>query len=210
MMPGEKRKEYDFFEKPREVPSNMRVVEDKNGFRWGIVHDQHIQSLLLENVQKAKEYLNKNQVALKQSINIKELNSLYDNLKGAVMIAYPGYYGLPVYEPVLQILENQYQYETTVNDNFDYFKDATDMTIWWAGKEFQKGKKLKDIVGKNEKTKIIIRIQRPSQGPPVREPAVDAESQKKMMSYYYKKQEEQKKLEEENDDYYLNSVWANP
>lgn len=44
----------------------------------------------------------------------------------------------------------------------------------------------------------------------MREPAVDAETQKRMMSFYYKKQEEQKKLEEENDDYYLNSPWANP
>ena len=39
MMPADKRKDYDFFEKPREVPSNMRVVEDKNGYRWGIIHD---------------------------------------------------------------------------------------------------------------------------------------------------------------------------
>lgn len=38
MMPAEKRKEYDFFDAPREIPPNMRVVEDKNGFRWGVVH----------------------------------------------------------------------------------------------------------------------------------------------------------------------------
>ena len=85
-----------------------------------------------------------------------------------------------------------------------------EVTIWWAGKEFQKGKKLKDHVGRNEKTKVVIRMQISSAGPPVREPAVDAETQKKMMAFYYKKQEEQKKLEEESDDYYLNSQWANP
>lgn len=29
MMNAEKRKKYDFFDNPREVPSNMKVVEDK-------------------------------------------------------------------------------------------------------------------------------------------------------------------------------------
>lgn len=38
MMPAERRKKYDFFDAPRDIPPNMRVVEDKNGFRWGVVH----------------------------------------------------------------------------------------------------------------------------------------------------------------------------
>lgn len=42
----------------------------------------------------------------------------------------------------------------------------------------------------------------------MREPLVDAESQKKMLQMYYKKEEEQKKLEADNDDSYLNAAWA--
>ena len=158
MMPQEQRLKYDFFDHPREVPSNMRVVEDKQGFRWGLIHAPHLQDMLLAEVLKARTYLHKNQVALKDTIHLKGLQTLFDNLKGAVMIAYPGYYGLPDYEPVKQILENLYEYDHRVNDNFDYFKNSDDLQIWWAGKEFQKGKQLKDHVGKNEKTKIIIRI----------------------------------------------------
>ena len=126
------------------------------------------------------------------------------------MIAYPGYHGLPVYEPARQILEEDFCFDDRVNDTYDYFSEQQEVTVWWAGKEFQKGKKLRDHVGKNEKTKVVIRMQISSAGAPVREPGVDAETQKKMMSFYYKKQEEQKKLEEESDDYYLNSPWANP
>ena len=33
-------------------------------------------------------------------------------------------------------------------------------SIWFSGKEMQRGKKLKDFVGKNEKTKIIAKIQK--------------------------------------------------
>lgn len=32
--------------------------------------------------------------------------------------------------------------------------------LWWAGKELQRGKKLQDFIGKNEKTKLIVKIQK--------------------------------------------------
>jgi hypothetical protein len=34
------------------------------------------------------------------------------------------------------------------------------MTLWFSGKEMQRGKLLSDFVGKNEKTKIIVKIQK--------------------------------------------------
>lgn len=33
-------------------------------------------------------------------------------------------------------------------------------SIWWANKEMIKGKKLLDFVGKNEKTKLIVKMQK--------------------------------------------------
>lgn len=33
-------------------------------------------------------------------------------------------------------------------------------TLWFSGKEMQMAKKLGDIVGKNEKTKVIVKIQK--------------------------------------------------
>ena len=35
-------------------------------------------------------------------------------------------------------------------------------SLWFSGKEMLRGKKLKDFVGKNEKTKIICKIQKVS------------------------------------------------
>jgi hypothetical protein len=64
--------------------------------------------------------------------------------------------------------------------------------MWWAGKELLKGKTLGDYVGKNEKTKIVAKLQKSGGGPPVREPAIDPDSYKNMLSYYKKKEDEMK------------------
>ena len=80
--------------------------------------------------------------------------------------------------------------------------------MWNAGKEYENGKVLSDYIGKNEKTKIVVKFSKKGSGAPVREPLIDKETHSKMLSFYFKKQEEQKKLEVENDDSYLNSQWA--
>lgn len=33
-------------------------------------------------------------------------------------------------------------------------------SLWWAGKEIARGKKLHDFVGTNEKTKIVCKLQK--------------------------------------------------
>lgn len=32
--------------------------------------------------------------------------------------------------------------------------------LWWAAKEMQRGKKLQDYIGRNEKTKLVVKIQK--------------------------------------------------
>ena len=71
-----------------------------------------------------------------------------------------------------------------------------------------RGKLLSDFVGKNEKTKVVVKLQKQGGGAPVREPAVDEKTQKEMMAYAFKKQQELKELEEADDDAYLNAAWA--
>lgn len=64
--------------------------------------------------------------------------------------------------------------------------------LWWAGKEVTRGKKLFEFIGKNEKTKIIAKLQKKGQGPPAREPVFTEEEKKAMMAHAYRKQEEHK------------------
>ena len=65
-------------------------------------------------------------------------------------------------------------------------------TLWWAAKELQSSKKLLDYVGKNEKTKIVVKLQKRGTGPPGREPVVSEEQKKQMMLQAYRRQEELK------------------
>jgi hypothetical protein len=42
-----------------------------------------------------------------------------------------------------------------------------DSALWWAGKELLRNKLFSDYIGKNEKTKIVAKIQRVSDQPMV-------------------------------------------
>ena len=44
--------------------------------------------------------------------------------------------------------------------------------MWFAGKELFPEKALSDYIGKNEKTKIIVKLNKKGQGAPVREPLI--------------------------------------
>lgn len=65
-----------------------------------------------------------------------------------------------------------------------------------AGKEFRRDQVVGDRVGKNEKTRITCKLQKPGSGPPGREPGVSEDERKAMMAFYFKRQEELKRLAE--------------
>lgn len=75
--------------------------------------------------------------------------------------------------------------------------DVSKVCLYFCGKELIRGKKLSDHMGRNEKTKVIVKIQRAGQGAPAREAVVSEKDQRDMMLYYHKKQEEWKKLEKD-------------
>jgi len=60
--------------------------------------------------------------------------------------------------------------------------------MWWAGKELQREKQLNFYTGKNEKTKIIVKLTKAGSGAPVREGGVSEETRVKLMGMYHKKQ----------------------
>ena len=74
----------------------------------------------------------------------------------------------------------------------------------------QDEKLLSDYVGKNDKTKVIAKLQKKGASAPMREPVVSEDEQKAMVAFYHKKQQEMEKLSLEDEDNYLHSQWANP
>lgn len=101
-------------------------------------------------------------------------------------------------------------------DSIKGLLDASTCTLWFASKPMERGVDdagddvlLAKYFGKNEKSKVIVKLSKSRTLPPVRENPVDEATHKSMLSYYYRKQEEQKALAKNRDDSYLNSQWAN-
>ena len=90
--------------------------------------------------------------------------------------------------------------------------DENTAELWVASRIFDRspGQTVADRIGRNEKTKVVGKLQRPGGGPPGREPGVSEDEKKAMMAFYFKKQEEMKKMAESSEDDYLHSSWADP
>jgi len=184
-------------------PSNP----DEYGYRTGCPPPPEVAAVLERTANEAEAAVAHTLVEQKQCITTKICQEMLDNMRGAVMIAYPAYHRLPAYDPARQELENKEELDGHT-ENQDVF-EVDGCGLWFAGKEIQTTKVLEEYAGKNEKTKVALKMQPKSAGAPVREPRIDAETHKSMLSFYYKKQEESKKLMEDDDDSYLDSAWAN-
>lgn len=187
------------------IPSGGFVEQrDELGRRNGRVPNDKMGQILMNTVKEAKEKIAKSLVQKDVCLTESIVQEAIDLMKGAVTIVYP--MGLPPHDNIQMEFDNEEDLEGTQAS-----KDIIPPnmgSIWFSGKEMVAGKKLSDYLGKNEKSKVIAKIQKKGGGAPGREPVVSADEQKQMMAYYYKKQEDMKKLVLEEDDSYLNSDWA--
>ncbi|EGW01468.1 Uncharacterized protein C21orf59 [Cricetulus griseus] len=187
------------------VPSGGSVFKkDDIGRRNGQAPNEKMQQVLKKTVEEAKAIVSKKQVEAGVFVTMEMVKDALDQLRGAVMIVYP--MGLPPYDPIRMEFENKEDLSGT-QAALEVIQES-EAQLWWAAKELRRTKKLSDYVGKNEKTKIIVKIQQRGQGAPAREPIMSSEEHKQLMLFYHRRQEELKKLEENDDDSCLNSPWA--
>lgn len=182
----------------------VRENKDPIGRRNGQAPTEKMAEMMKKTTKEAKDMISKKKAEANVCVTQATVKEALDILRGAVMIVYP--MNLPPHENVRLELENQEDLSGTQASTEVLEEDNT--SIWFSGKEMLRGKQLKDFIGKNEKTKIVAKIQKRGLGAPGREPVVTEDEQKKMMAYYYKKQEEFKKLEAESEDAYLDSPWS--
>mmetsp|Transcript_32479 Transcript_32479/g.53713 ORF Transcript_32479/g.53713 Transcript_32479/m.53713 type:complete len:293 (-) Transcript_32479:141-1019(-) len=173
--------------------------------RTGNAPPDDIAAVITRTVDDAKALVSEKQVQMKVPATSKALEDAINNIKGAVMIAFP--MGLPDYDIVRQILEQREVVEGAAS--MQILEEET-TSLWAFNKEMQREKLLSDYVGKNEKTKAVVKLQKKGAGAPQREPVVSEDEQKAMIAFYHKKQQEAEKLELEDDDACLHSKWANP
>jgi len=154
----------------------------------------------------AEAAIDKSQAKQRKALSLDVIDDKIANIRGAVTMAYP--MGLPEWDPVKQALESPDGLLGTQASNALLEPDTA--TLWCAGREFRRDQTVADRLGRNEKTKVVAKLQKPGAGAPAREPVVNEDERKSMMAHYFKKQEEMKKLAEADDDDYLNSSWADP
>ncbi|XP_028413169.1 cilia- and flagella-associated protein 298-A-like [Dendronephthya gigantea] len=189
------------------VPSGgFREVKDPMSKRNGQAPMENMTEIINRTRSEAMADIAKENVTAKQSLTKETIKDALDKLRGAVTIAYP--MGLPPHDPIKEEFEDTEDLSGT-QASLQVLDKGTGQ-LWWAGKELVREKKLEDYIGKNEKTKIVVKLQKKGQGVPSREPVFTEEDKKQMMSYAYKKQEEMKKLETDDDVSYMNSAWADP
>eukprot|EP00051_Salpingoeca_urceolata_P026910 m.479242 g.479242 ORF g.479242 m.479242 type:complete len:291 (+) comp21377_c0_seq1:154-1026(+) len=177
---------------------------DPMGKRTGNAPTAKLAEVLVKTAGEAKEMVSQKQAAANIKLSLKTIDEAVERVRGAVMIVYP--MGLPPHEDVDAILNDDEDLSGTQAAK-EVVPEAS-AALWWANKELARSKKLSDYIGKNEKTKIVVKIQKSGSGAPSREPVFSEEQQKEMMAFAYRKQEEAKKLAETDEDAYLNSPWA--
>ncbi|XP_062831123.1 cilia- and flagella-associated protein 298 isoform X2 [Anolis carolinensis] len=171
------------------IPSGGSVFKkDEIGRRNGHAPNEKMKQVLKATVEEAKALISKKQIQANVCVTIDMVKDALDQLRGAVMIVYP--MGLPPYDPIRMEFEDKEDLAGT-HASLEVIEES-EAQLWWAGKELKKTNQLSDYVGKNEKTKIIVKIQKKGQGAPAREPVISGEDQKQMILFYHKRQEELK------------------
>lgn len=194
----------DEYAEEGQVTRGPHYAADPTGRRTGNACAPEVAKVLLRTLDEAAALVHKSQVERKVALTETMLSEAIDNIRGGVMICYP--MGLPEWDLVRENLEGK---EDLSGTQFALEEmDPETSTLWFAGKQMLFEKQLKDYVGRHEKTKAVVKLQKKGSGAPAREPVVDQETQKAMMSWYYKKQEEQKKLAEDEDDHFTGAAWA--
>lgn len=187
------------------VPSGgFEFKKDEIGRRNGRAPNQSMKVVLTKTKEEAKALISKKQAQANVCVTMEMVKEALDQLRGAVTIVYP--MGLPPHDPIQQEFDGKEDLSGLQAGKMVI--EESEARLWWAGKELQRGKKLSDYIGKNEKTKIVVKVQKQSHGAPAREPVINEDEQKQMMMYYYRRQEELKKLDENDDQSYLDSTWA--
>jgi hypothetical protein len=180
---------------------------DEHHYRLGWAVPEDLGVRILETTEAAKRVLSKTRAERRVPTTMQELRDAVQLMKGGIMMAYPAYHGLPDWEPCVVLFENPNIEEVLRGETIF---DLASTKLWFAGKEVQRNKLLREFIKGPEKTKIIAKLAKGASGAPVREPVVDRETQSQMLAWYHKKQEEAKKMQAESEDDYLNSPWADP
>ncbi|XP_068086088.1 cilia- and flagella-associated protein 298 isoform X3 [Anabrus simplex] len=171
------------------IPSGGFVFnKDVMGRRNGRQPNEKMRDLIAKAVEEGKHTVSRKQVDAGICVTEKMIANALDVLKGTVMIVYP--MGLPPYDVLRHEFENVEDLSGTQAST--EVIEIAEAQLWFCGKQMEINKKLIDYLGKNEKTKVIVKLQKQKEGPPGREAVMSEEERKQLMLHAHRRQEELK------------------
>lgn len=180
-------------------------AKDPLGRRNGRQPLPNMQQVLIKSIKDAIAMVDKKLVNENKVLVQKNVKDALDLLRGAVTIVYP--MQLPPHDSIRNEFQNTEDLEGT-QAALEVIEPAK-AKLWFAGRQMLPDRKLSDFIGKNEKCKVIVKLQKSGEGAPGREPVFSEAERKQMMMLAYRRQEELKRLEHDDDDSYLDSAWSN-
>lgn len=188
------------------IPSGgFNFVKDPVGRRNGRQPLPAMQEILRNSINDAIAMVDKKMVEDNKILVQKNVKEALDLLRGAVTIVFP--MQLPPHDSIRNEFQNTEDLSGT-QASLEVIEPAK-AQLWFAGKQMFPDRKLSEFIGKNEKCKIIVKLQKSGEGAPGREPVISEADRKLMTMHAYRRQEELKRLENDDDNTYLNSTWSN-
>jgi len=185
------------------TPVNSQANPDPAGMRCGVSPSLQMQTVIHKTTSEATSIISPERVKSDIPLTVELCAEAVEIMRGAVSVTYAQ--GLPPHDPVRMEMENR---EVLSDEESKTVIDVALGSLWFSGKQIERGNKLKDYVGNNEKTKVVVKLQKQGKHAPPRENAMSSEQQQQWMLHAYRRQEEIKKLEECDDNSYLNSDWS--
>uniref|UniRef100_A0ABD2W0D0 Uncharacterized protein n=1 Tax=Trichogramma kaykai TaxID=54128 RepID=A0ABD2W0D0_9HYME len=147
-----------------------------------------MQNVLKKAIEDARAMISKKLIDQEVLVTQKTVQDALDIIKGATMIVYP--MGLPPHDVIRLELENNEDLSGT-HASLEVI-DFDMAQLWFSGKELLRGNKLKEFIGDNDKTKIVVKISKRGSAAPPREPVITDEDRKMLQLHAFKRQEELK------------------
>lgn len=188
------------------IPSGGYIFnKDPIGRRNGRQPQANMQEVLKKAIEEARSMVDHKLVTHFKSLTLKKVGEAIALLRGAVTIVYP--MQLPPHDIIRAEFTNTE--DLTGLQASKEVIEPSKAQLWFAGRQILGGDhKLHEFIGRNDKTKVVVKLNQIGEGPPGREPIVTEDIKRRMMADAYRRQEELKKLDMDEDDSYFNSSWA--
>lgn len=187
------------------IPSGgFSFNKDPLSRRNGQQPTEAMRKVLANAMTDAKAMIDRKLAKSSKALTLKIVEEAMNLLRGAVTIVYP--MQLPPHDTIRMEFANMEDLSGTQASK--EVIEPSKAQLWFAGKQILMGKILKDYLGGNDKTKVVVKINQLGDGPPAREAVISEHIRRQMMADAFRRQEELKKLEQDDDDEYLNSSWA--